>query len=388
MRQAGGDASLLQRINTVEVLRALHHADQLTLRDLADAARVSRNTAEDAAATLVAAGFAEEVTPASDSRRVGRPAKRYRFRADAGYVLGVDLSVHEVNVLVTDLRGAERGRYTAQLDPLAPAQDRAAAAHEAMRGALRATRIREGDVLAIGAATTGIVEGGGRIVRSSRLPQVQGRNLVEDLALRPDVPVIVGNDARLATLAERWIGTARDTDDFVNIIAGRHITAGIVLGGQLLRGVHGAAGEIGVLPESRWQAALDAMEAWPDNREATVAAAAAGDADAAARVDELAELLATGAASIVLAVDPECVVLSGGLSRAGDVLLGPLQAHLDAKTLFPIPIRASTLDHNAVALGAVRLALDHVEQDLFDVESPRFTASSPTLAAGRTAQLG
>ncbi|MEY9910352.1 putative NBD/HSP70 family sugar kinase [Catenulispora sp. MAP12-49] len=371
-RPIGGDRSLLQKINTVAVLRALHAAEQLTLRDLAATAGVSRNTAEDAATALVEAGLAQEVRPeADDQRRVGRPAKVYRFRADLGYVVGVDLAVHEVNVLATDLRGIERARFSRPLDPQAGAEDRSAAAREALLRAIGAGSIRPADVLAVGVATTGIVDRTGRVARSTRLPQIQGRDLAEDLAVLPGVPVLVGNDARLFTLAERWLGTARGTDDFVHIVAGRHITASVFLNGRLLTGTNGAAGEIGVLPESRWDTALQTMAAWPHDPAATVAAAAAGDAEAAARIDELADHLATGVAAVVLSVDPERVILAGGLSRAGQTLLVPLQRHLDAKTVFPVPIHTSTLDHDAVSLGAVRLALDHVESTLFDTESVR-----------------
>ncbi|MFC9328632.1 ROK family protein [Kitasatospora sp. NPDC057015] len=339
---------------------------------------MSRNTAEDAALTLVGAGLAEEFIPETDERPVGRPAKWYRFRADYGYVVGVDLAVHEVNVLVANLAGTERSRHTCPLDPTAPADKRLLAAQEAVEAAIRSVGIDTAEVLAVGVAATGIVGRDGRVARSARLPQTQGYNLAQGFAMLPGVPVLVGNDARLATLAERWLGTGCDIDNFVNIVAGRHITAGVVLGGQVLQGVHGAAGEIGVLAESRWQAALQAMADWPDDRESTVRAAAAGDAAARARIEELAEHLATGIAAIVLTVDPECVILSGGLSRAGDTLLDPLQNHLDRKTLFPIPIRLSALNHNAVALGAVRLALDHVEQDLFDTDSARLAAALAT----------
>lgn len=159
--------------------------------------------------------------------------------------------------------------------------------------------------------------------------------------------------------SERWRGTGRDSENFVNIAAGRHITAGVVIGGRGLQGAHGSAGEIGVLPESRWNAALDAMAGWPQGREATIGAASAGDSAALARVGELAEQLATGIAAVVLSVDPECVILS-------------------AKVLFPIPVRMSTLDQDAVALGAVRLALDHVESELFSTESE--------LLAGKTSR--
>ncbi|MDI2129491.1 ROK family transcriptional regulator [Yinghuangia seranimata] len=375
MHRPGGSGAFLRKINAVAVLRVLFGADVVTLREIADAAGVSRNTVEDALVSLVRSGLAEEVAPNGDDQRpIGRPAKRYRLRPEYGHVVGVDLGVYEINVLVTDLRGRKRVVRNRPLAPEATAADRVAAAREAIRGTVRRAGVRRSDVLAVGVATTGIVDAAGRLVRSSRLPILEGRNLADDLAVFPNAPVIVGNDARLAALAERWVGVARDLDNFVNILAGRHITSSIVLDGQLFRGARGAAGEIGFLAESGWKAALDTAAAWPEGVEETVRAAAHGDPAAVRRVDGFAGQLAVGIAAVALTVDPECIVLSGGLSRAGDTLLEPLRRHLDSRTLFPIPLRTSELDRDAVGLGAVRVALDHVEGDLFDPHSALLAA--------------
>ncbi|HVK22822.1 MAG TPA: ROK family transcriptional regulator [Actinokineospora sp.] len=370
MNRGGGDGSLLRRINCVAVLRTLHGGGELTLRELAERAGVSRNTAEDAVVTLVDRGLVAEVSPEDDGNRpVGRPAKRYRFRPDAGVVLGADFAVHESNVLVVDLYGNLVGRYSAPADPDATADERVRAAGTVLRQAVRTSGVRQNVILAVGVATTGIVTPEGRVLRSERLPRMEGRELASDLAVFGDTPVIVGNDARLATVAEHWRGAATGFSDVVNILAGRHITAGIVLGGKVLHGTHGAAGEVGTLPQSLWRSALDEIAAWPDAPEAVFALAEAGDRAAMDRVDSVAHKLATGVATVVLAVDPQCVIVSGGLSGAGATLLDPLQRHLDALTLFSIPVLKSTLDHDAVAFGAARLALDHVERQLFDADS-------------------
>lgn len=370
MHRAGGDGSLLRRINGAAAMHALHRADSVTLRELASQMGVSRNTAEDAVATLIAGGLACEIRPEDgDNRPVGRPAKRYRFRADAGLVLGVDFAVHEVKVLATDLRGTVLFQRRQPIDPSSPPEVRLDQARAAMLAAGEA-----GSVLAVGVASTGVVSDRGCLVVSERLPAMVGCDLATELAVFDGCAVLIGNDARLATLAEQWRGAATGVDNFVNVLAGRRVTAGIVLGARLLRGVHGAAGEIGVLPEARWGEALSDMAAWPGTPEAVFAAAADSDPEAVARVDSVAAKLAIGLASIVLTVDPDCVVLSGGLARAGAAIIDPLQRHLDVLTLFPIPIRRSTLDNEAVALGAVRMALDHIEQDLFDADSARMTS--------------
>ncbi|GAA4623119.1 hypothetical protein GCM10023196_018010 [Actinoallomurus vinaceus] len=69
----------------------------------------------------------------------------------------------------------------------------------------------------------------------------------------------------------------------------------------------------------------------------------------------------------MLTMDPELVVLGGGLSGAGELLAGPLREELAELCLFPVRVEPSTLGAESPALGAVRLALDHVERALFGV---------------------
>lgn len=370
-RQGG---ALLRRINAVAVLRALHAAESLTLRELAGQAGVVRNTAEDAVERLVRAGLATPVISPAEERSIGRPPKRYRFRPEHGFAVGVDFAVHEVAVLVTDLFGRTKGRLSVDLPAGIPLEDRLGEARGALLRALENARASPAEVLAIGVATTGIVDAHGRVIRSFRLPELEGIELSTELGVVDAADVVVGNDTRLATLAEHWRGAGTDTDDFVNIIAGRVLHAGIVVGGRLLHGAHGAAGEIAYLPHAGWAAAHRALENWPDTREHTFAAAARGEVDALQLVDRLAHDLATGIATLAVVLDPDRVVLGGGLSDAGDTLLQPLKAYLDRLTMFPVPLRISPLTHDAVALGAVRLALDRIEQRLFDPDSPALSA--------------
>ncbi len=77
--------------------------------------------------------------------------------------------------------------------------------------------------------------------------------------------------------------------------------------------------------------------------------------------------LATGVAATVLTVDPQLVVIGGGLSQAGDLLAEPLRAELARLCLFPVQVETSILGDESVAMGAVRLALDRVEEELFSV---------------------
>jgi predicted NBD/HSP70 family sugar kinase len=107
----------------------------------------------------------------------------------------------------------------------------------------------------------------------------------------------------------------------------------------------------------------------PDAIDAEVVFAAAERGDEAAReiLDELLDRLARGIASAVTVLNPSTVIVGGGISRAGAILLGPLDRRI--RELVPVPphVALSALGDQAVALGAARLALLTVEERLFDV---------------------
>ncbi|MGY0234262.1 ROK family protein, partial [Longispora urticae] len=114
---------------------------------------------------------------------------------------------------------------------------------------------------------------------------------------------------------------------------------------------------------------LHAQLTAPGDRDITplFTAAATGNPTAVAVVDRVAARFAQGLSALILLMDPELVVIGGGLSRAGDTLLQPLRRHLAGRTLSATALHASTLGEDAVALGAARHALD--------VTADRLTAS-------------
>ncbi|NEB81293.1 ROK family protein, partial [Streptomyces sp. SID14478] len=206
---------------------------------------------------------------------------------------------------------------------------------------------------------------------SSLLPGWSGTDLAAAFGDAYAAPVVAGNDSKLAALGERWRGGATDAEDVVYVHVGRRISAGILLGGTVLHGRHGAAGEIGVLPGSGWHTAHQRLlERW-GTPEALFDAVRDDEPAAVQALDDFAADLVQGIAAVVLSVDPEAVVIGGGLSRAGELLLAPLRSRLAELCLFPVTVVASRLGDEAAAQGAVRLALDQVEAELFATGSER-----------------
>jgi predicted NBD/HSP70 family sugar kinase len=357
---------VVRRLNSDATLRALRQLGEPTLTELASQAGLSRPTAEAVLAELAGRGLAQQVAPRA-GRHIGRPARRYRFRAEAGLALGMEIDAHRAVVLLSDLDGRLVGAHHAELKPTWPRRERMAAVRAAARACLRDAHTTRADVWAVAAGTPGVVDRAGRVASCTVVPDWTGIHLGRELGRSFTCPVLVENDANLAAVAEQWRGIAADVDDLVYVFVGRHTGAGTIIGGQLHRGRWGAAGEVGILPELGWQGTTAALAGrqGPDIDGAAakiLAAAAAGDAHARERVAALAARVARGVAALVLAMDPEMVVVGGPLTS--DTLVAELRQHVRPLCLTPVRMEASTLHETPVAFGAVRLALDRIEADL------------------------
>ncbi|TCC24007.1 ROK family transcriptional regulator [Kribbella sindirgiensis] len=371
---AGGDLSRLRQLNASAVLRELRGDQPLTLTELSKRTRLSRASTEDVARDLVGRGWLTEVAPASGS--VGRPARRYRFNAGAGRLLGIDIGGHKALALVTDLDGEVLNQSRIEIPADAGRRERLAALDRCVAKALAGGS--GGEIWATGVATTGLVDGTGKVMLSDSLPEWTGVDLGAHVRRLAPGPVRVENDCKLAALAETWRGVARYAKDVVFLLAGLRTGAGLIIDGKLHRGFANWSGEIGALPAAGWQQAPEHLTQWLDTTTQTTShssdgvdgfervfvAARVGDRGALAAVEGYVRDLAVGASALVLTLDPQLVVIGGGFSRSADVMVEPLRRELDRWCLRTPEIRVSAFADEGVALGAVRLALDEVESTI------------------------
>src|SRR5690242_5074489 len=214
-----------------------------------------------------------------------------------------------------------------------------------------------------------------------------------------DLPVVIENDANAAAWGEFRYGAAHDADDLLLVTVGTGVGGGLVLDGEVYRGANGVGAEIGhmrVVPngilcgcgkhgcfeqyasgsalvrEARALAISGAMIAQGMLRRAggdlkgitgplITEAAQAGDAGAVQQLAEVGRWLGEGIASLVEIIDPEVVVVGGGVSEAGDLLLEPTRSafagQLVGRGFRPIPeIRKALLGNHAGLIGAADLS--------------------------------
>lgn len=365
----GHDLNALRRLNTTVVLRALHRRSPRTLAELAASTGLSRPTVEAAVEELAERGLVGESVEESGERPPGRPARRFRFRTEAGYVLGADIGLHKMVLLLADLGGTVLAVQRRDIDPELGGSARLDLLRHGAEAFLDTHAPRRAAVLARCVGVPGVVDTGG-VVTSVVVPEWSGVDLGRLLQDGEPGHTLVENDVNLAVLAERWQGAATLAGDVVCVLTGHRVSCSLTIGGRLHRGRRGGAGELGMLPLLGMSTAQEALK-WSGARrdgesEVAALARAADTAEprALAAVADFADRLAPGIAALSLAVDPELIVLTGGATPVGRHLVPLLQERLHPMTLHVPRIALSTLGERGVAIGAVRKALDRVEEDL------------------------
>jgi predicted NBD/HSP70 family sugar kinase len=212
-------------------------------------------------------------------------------------------------------------------------------------------------------------------VRLGNVPGLEGMEVGAELERRLGVAVSVDNDINLAALGEHARGLGRGVGDFAFVSVGTGLGAGLILGGELHRGRHGAAGELDFAragddafdPCAPALSALAARLADENGRptalappydpRAIFAAARAGDPLGRAVVAEEARRIALHIVPIAAVADVELVVLGGGIGRNGDLLLDPIRATLAERLAYPPRVAVSSLGEAAVLTGALAVGL-------------------------------
>lgn len=338
----------LRQLNLDAVLSALRERGPRTLNQLTTATHLSRPTISTIIDELIRRGW---VAPADDlpGGGRGRPARAFRFRAEAAYVAGADIGPHSTAVAVADLGGTVLAEVRIAEDPATEAAPRLRSLVGALNDASVAAGIRDQGVFSMAVGVPGIVGPTGRIKKSLIIPEWTGVDLAARLTETTGVNTVVENDANLGAIGERWVGAAQLAEDVVYLHAGHRVSAGLLLGGRLHRGRTGAAGEIGSLERL----------GWGDLDGEVIAAAVAGRPDPVA-VDHFIGRLAEGLGLLTHTVDPEVIVIGGGLAGAGEILLEPLREALDRLVWDAPEIRLSRLAARSAQTGAIRLALDRL----------------------------
>ncbi len=375
--------TISRRMSQSAVIQAIASFGPVSRAGVSKISGLSKQTVSEIVANLESEGWVRTV--GQTTGHVGRRAVVYEISPLAATIASVDLGGTKVRVALCDLTGnvlAERVEPTECAGGINVV--------EQITRMVRQTASNQtatfGDLHIAVVGVPGVPDPrSGAILLAPNIAGIDEIDLAGSLKERLGFEVFVENDVNLAAIGEHWLGSRGEDDNLAFISVGTGIGAGIVVGGNLLRGSFGAAGEIGFLPfgadpfeaESLKVGALERVAATSaiidlyhalSGRTAEVPgvfdAASDGDTAAIRTLDEVARQVARAATAIVAVVDPSVVVIGGSIGSRDEILDRIIRFVSDSSPR-KVRIGKSRLGDQATLAGGASVALSHLHISIF-----------------------
>ncbi|MFF6780418.1 ROK family protein [Streptomyces sp. NPDC012510] len=371
----------MRRRNLSRVMHTVNAEGPLSRAAVASRIGLTRAAVSTLVDELIRSGLLEELGPERPGR-VGRPGSALALSGRGPSGIGAEIGVDHLAVCAVDLRGEVRARAvrhgTNRGRSPKPVMD------ELTRLVRRVVADAEGEGLwpaGLAVAVPGLVSGDARTV--VRAPNLDWQDTDLGALLPGDLPVTVDNEANFGGLAELWLGEGTPSD-FLHVSAEIGIGGAVVVGGRLLRGTRGFAGELGhvpVRPEgpdcacggrgcleqyAGEEAVLRAAGLEPGEHRVEFLAerAAAGDKDVHRALRGAGTALGVALTGAVNLLDPQTVVLGGALAALAPWLLPSLERELARRTAGPpCAVAVSRLGSEGPLLGAAHSVVRGVLDD-------------------------
>ena len=315
--------------------------------------------------------------------------------------VGVDVGGTNITTLLVEGDGKVLARNRGRTPRKGGPEATLAAIVETVEELLSEAKVAARDLAGIGLGVAGVVDSDTGLVVATPNMNLSGLQIVEPMRKKFGVPVALGNDVDMGTLGEAWLGAARGASSVVGIFVGTGIGGGVIMNGRLVRGARMAAGEIGhivMMPggplcgcgnrgcyealASRTAIERDIREAIAAGRESVVPDLLKGDMSKRIKsgtlkkalkqgdrlvtevMDRASETTGYACLSVRHLLDPEVIVLGGGVVEACAKWVMPVVERVLAADALPGAreggrLVTSTLGDDACALGAAALAIQH-----------------------------
>ena len=357
--------------------------EPVTRPEVARACHLSRPTVFTAMDRLEDLQLVSEVGQRSGV--LGRSASLYEVRTDAALAAGVDIGGSNLRVALSDARGKLLAE-TRQATSASGGQGVVKQTVDLVKAMSDGTAFAGAALAVAGVSVPGVVAADGSTVHYAwNIGQPEPYDFRTPLAAGLGAPVVLDNNVNLAALGEQWQGAAQLLRTFAVIAVGAGVGAGIVHEGQLVRGAHGGAGEVAFLPLNHGYHRIrpaspdeagglvllrkaQARGGWhagspPTSVEELFSRAAAGDQPAMELVEEESQRIAAIAASLCAIVDPETIILTGGVG-ANRALVARVGELINELAPFPPAVIRSALGERASLVGALAVAVRTAQSHL------------------------
>ncbi|TIH37123.1 ROK family transcriptional regulator [Subtercola vilae] len=380
-RRTPGSQTSLREANRARIVDAIKKHGGLTQVELAGATGLSPATVSNIVKELSSSGLLHT----APSTRSGRRAQHVTLAHALGLFVGVHFSTRHMRIALADAAHTVVAEHHMPLAKDHRADNELDKTTLLLADMLDSVDASMQDLLAVGIAVPAPMDAEtGTTARSGIMRGWDGVAVADVMERRLKRPVYVDNAANLAALAEFRLGAARGKRNSVTLDIGDGIGAGLILNGEIFRGHNGVAGEFGhttILEDGPLcrcgnRGCLEAIAGGPALLDGLrdqlgslklndiVLRAMAGDPVSMRAIADAGRHIGVAAANLCNLLDPERIVVGGELSRAGELLLGPLRHAVErsiivGRDLMPDIVQGQ-LGARAAALGAAIFAIDRV----------------------------
>ncbi|MEW9669383.1 ROK family transcriptional regulator [Ammoniphilus sp. 3BR4] len=323
----------------------------------------------------------------------GRKPIMLRIHASAFHVIGIDVGASHLKVVSANLNAEIIDTLLVKMPNPITSENFLKLLVQSIETMLDKSGLQKDTILGIGVGMHGLVDPQKGVARYAPNLDLRQIPIREELETAFDLPVEIENDVRAMALGESWFGNGQGIDNFICINVGMGIGAGIILDNKLFTGSSFTAGEVGhttIDPEGPKcscgnYGCLQAIAAGPAiaarvqkeirlGRESLITEVVCGDLggitgetvhQAALQGDPLAiealentgRYLGIGVANLINILNPSRVILGGGVSKAGEFILGPMKETVEKRALNSASICTVKLGDYGTAIGAATLVL-------------------------------
>ncbi|MDG4825259.1 ROK family transcriptional regulator [Asanoa sp. WMMD1127] len=369
--------------NRARVVRALRERGALSRRALTEIG-LSRSTVKSVIEELLDDGTIREVSGGDRPVGTGRPPTLVGLKGDLGVAVGIEIANGVVRAGICDTAQDLLLHDAVPVDDHTPPEATLMTAATLVGAMLDRLGIGKDRVLGVGVAMPGPIQRNtGVNGRATTLKPWVNVNPQATAAGVLRLPLVVGNDANFAALAETTWGVARGMRDIAYVYTASGIGVGFILGGALYVGANGTAGELGhtTIDENgevcqcggrgclNTLANADSItrKLWRSHHDRlsiadVIRMAQLGDVGCRRVIADAGRHIGLAAANMYNLLDPELIVLGGNLAAAGEILLAPLRESMARRAIHAgevlPPVVVGALDeHSVVVLGAAAAVL-------------------------------
>jgi glucokinase len=363
---------LIKKINRSSVLEEIKNSQPISRAEIAKKLQLSKSAVSSIVDDLLHRKLVIELGEGSSTKEGGRKARLLGFNPKSGFGIGVDIGGTKILVIITDLLGnieyKKKVKTTNSIEEIIAL----------VKNSLVDANIRESQVIGMGVGLPGTVNvEKGTVLQASALKWTNLK-LKELLMNEFPFPVVLNNDVNCAALGERWLGSGGNSNHLFFIAIGTGVGSAIISNGELVYGHDYQSGEIAFLTsrEEFENKKLNAMgeHAVFENKVSGTALGkhkfpteelfslySHGNQEAVNIIEDFILELSIGLANVTSLLNPETIIIGGGVSESMEVVVATIQETVNKLTPISTKIKLATLGGDAGAIGAISYAFQEVE---------------------------